>query len=591
LGTRSSSKAWSRALALTAPIASNPKRILPAVIGELAGPFGDAPALLSDVECWTYRALAGRSNQYARWALERGLARGDVVCLLMPNRPEYLAIWLGLSGVGVVVALLNTHLSGPPLAHCVDLVAPRLVIAASELVDSLAATLPALSSAPSLWAHGAGRDDLPRVDREVERHSGQGLSDAERRPVTVEDCALYVYTSGTTGLPKAARVSHARLMQWSHWFAGIMDTRASDRMYDCLPMYHGVGGVSAIASVLVSGGSVVIRNGFSARRFWSDIVRWDCTLFQYIGELCRYLLQTEPHPSESRHGIRLCAGNGLRGDIWERFESRFRIPRILEFYASTEGNVAFFNVEGKPGAVGRIPPYLAHRFPAALVKWDPEHDRPLRDERGFCVRCASGEVGEAIGELGDPSNVGSRFDGYTSWEATEAKILRNVFRPGDAWFRSGDLMRRDDQGYFYFVDRIGDTFRWKGENVSTSEVSEAICAFPGVEQASVYGVAIPGTDGRAGMATLVVRGELDLQALRAHLRERLPAYARPLFLRFRNELERTATFKHTKKALVREGYDPIATADPIYFDDPERQAFVRLDQALHDRINSGRVRL
>jgi fatty-acyl-CoA synthase len=590
----SPARAWLRALELTAPIAGNPDRILSTVIEELAGAFGEAPALLSDRECLTYCALAERSNRYARWALSQGLAKGDVVCLLMPNRPEYMAIWLGIARVGGVVALLNTNLPGPSLAHCINIVAPRHLIVAAELIDSLNNALPDLAGATSVWALGAGPHQFPRIDREVERHAGETLRDAECRPPTIEDRALYIYTSGTTGLPKAASVSHARMMQWSHWFAGMMDTRSSDRMFNCLPMYHSVGGVLATGAVLVGGGSVVIRENFSAREFWNDVIRWDCTLFQYIGELCRYLLHTAPSPHETEHRLRMCCGNGLRPDVWNDFKVRFRIPRIFEFYAATEGNVSFFNIEGEPGAIGRIPSFLAHRFPSTLVAFDVEKGEPVRNDQGFCVRCAPNEVGEAIGRLlKDTSNVGGRFEGYTSREASEKKILRGVFEPEDAWFRTGDLMRKDERGYFYFVDRIGDTFRWKGENVSTSEVSEAICAFPGVKQAIVYGVAIPGTDGRAGMAALVTDGGLDLAAFRTHLIDRLPPYARPLFLRLRNEseMEVTATFKYTKNDLVRQGCDPSATADRIYFDTPEHDAFSLLDAALYERIESGQVRL
>ena len=217
--------------------------------------------------------------------------------------------------------------------------------------------------------------------------------------MTIDDRALYIYTSGTTGLPKAANVSHARLMQWSHWFAGMMETGPSDRLYNCLPMYHSVGGIVATGAVLAAGGSVVIRENFSASQFWNDVVQWDCTLFQYIGELCRYLLHTAENPVETEHQIRMCCGNGLRPDIWNSFKTRFRIPRILEFYAATEGNVSMFNVEGKPGAIGRIPSYLAHRFPAALVQFDVEKEEPVRNEQGFCVRTAPNETGEAIGRI------------------------------------------------------------------------------------------------------------------------------------------------------------------------------------------------
>jgi fatty-acyl-CoA synthase len=589
---RSPARAWLRALELTAPIAGNHGRIFPTVIDERAEASGDAPALLSDRESLTYRSLAGRSNQYARWALDQGLEKGDAVGLIMPNRPEYMAIWLGVTRVGCVVALINTNLAGSALSHCVNIVAPKHLIVAAELIDTLTAVLADLAPAAKIWVHGAGRDEFARIDQDIERHSGEKLSDAERRPVTIEDRALYIYTSGTTGLVKAVNVSHARLMQWSHWFAGMMETDAGDRLYSCLPMYHSVGGVLATGAVLCVGGSVVIREKFSASQFWNDVIRWDCTLFQYIGELCRYLLHTESSPLETEHRIRMCCGNGLRPDIWNDFKNRFRIPRILEFYAATEGNVSLFNTEGKPGAIGRIPSYLAHRFPATLVQFDIETEEPVRNRQGFCIRCAPNEVGEAIGQLlKDPSIISSRFEGYTSPAASEKKILRSVFEPGDAWYRTGDLMRKDEQGYFYFVDRIGDTFRWKGENVATFEVSEAISSFPGIKQASVYGVSVPGTDGRAGMAILVTGDELDLAALRTHLIDRLPDYAQPLFLRIRNEIEVTSTFKDRKHVFVREGYNPVATGDVIYFNHPERGAFVRLDTELYDRIQACQIRL
>jgi fatty-acyl-CoA synthase len=591
-GKVSPAQSWARALELTAPITRHPNRIFPKMIEEHAARFGEAPALLSERECLSYRALAERANRYSRWALSHDVRKGDCVGLLMPNRPEFMAVWLGITQVGGVVALLNTNLTGPSLAHSIQVAAPKHLIVAGELIHSLADALGKIATPPVIWIHGASNGEFACAARDIEgrlRHcSGESLSESERRPVTIEDRALYIYTSGTTGLPKAAVVSHGRVMQWSHWFAGMLHTQPTDRMYDCLPMYHSVGGVQAPGALLATGGSVVIAEKFSARGFWSDIVRWDCTLVQYIGELCRYLLGTEPCREESEHHIRMACGNGLRPEIWRAFQSRFRIPRIFEFYAATEGNVSLFNVEGEPGAIGRIPSYLAHRFPAALIKFDVEKGEPMRDEQGFCMRCRANEPGEAIGQLLDDwSNIGSRFEGYTNSEASEKKILRGVFKPEDAWFRTGDLMRKDDRGFFYFVDRIGDTFRWKGENVATSEVSEALCAFPGIQEANVYGVEIPGTDGRAGMATLVADRDLDLRSLRYYLIGRLPHYACPLFLRIRNEMEVTATFKYTKTDLVRQGYDPLATTDPIYFNDFEREAFIPLDQALYLRIQAG----
>ena len=278
-------------------------------------------------------------------------------------------------------------------------------------------------------------------------------------------------------------------------------------------------------------------------------------------------------------------------EVWERFQERFRIPQILEFYAATEGGVSLFNVQGKPGAIGHIPGYLAHRFAPALVKFDVETGQPVRDGQGFCTRCAPHEAGEALGKMvEDVSGIGSRFEGYTDQGSSEKRILRNVFQNGDAWVRTGDLMRKDEQGYFYFVDRIGDTFRWKGENVATSEVAEAICSFPGVKHANVYGVTVPATEGRAGMATVVTDDPLDLQGFRQHLAKCLPKYARPVFLRIRNDVAVTGTFKYAKTDLVHQGFHPAASDDILYFDDQESGVFTKLDQTVYERIQLGSIR-
>ena len=588
----SPAKAWLRALELTAPIARNPDRTLPVVVEDAANRWGTAPALLSDREQLTYQALSERANQYARWALAQSLRKADVVCLLMANRPEYMAIWLGITSVGVVVSLLNTNLSGPSLAHCIDVVTPKHIIVSEELADTVEAMLPLLKARPVLWVHGGEGSQSAGRDLDVAQFSGERLTREERRATTIDDQALYIYTSGTTGLPKAANVSHARVMQWSHWFAGMMDVQPADRMYNCLPMYHSVGGVQANGAMLVGGGSVVIREKFSASRFWADIARWDCTLFQYIGELCRYLLNTPLCLPEREHRIRLACGNGLSNEVWDAFKDRFRIPRILEFYAATEGNVSLFNVQGKRGAIGHIPPYLTHRFSPELVVFDVEQGLPTRNEAGRCIRCAPNQPGEALSKLdANPSNVGGRFEGYTSADASESKILRDVFERGDAWVRTGDLMRRDEKGFFYFVDRVGDTFRRKGENVAASEVAGVINTFPGIDHTNVYGVVVPGTEGRVGMAAIVATAKLDLAQLHSHVASQLPGYARPVFLRVCKQVELTGTFKYSKTELLREGYDPEACGDVLYFDDPAAGGFIPLDAELYRRIQGGAIKL
>jgi fatty-acyl-CoA synthase len=585
-------KAWVRALEMTAPIARNPTVTLPVRIDDLADKFGSALALIGETESLTYRELAERSNRYARWALEHRLARGAVVCMMMANCPDYLAIWLGITRTGAIVSLLNSHLVGDSLVHAVSVVAPKHVIVGAEFAAALAAVGPRLAPEIQYWAHGVGRHGLPRIDAASAGFSGVSILASQCPLPSIADRALYIYTSGTTGLPKAANVSHFRLMQWSHWFAGLLDTRSTDRMYNCLPMYHSVGGVVAIGATLVNGGSVLLRQKFSARQFWDDIVDWDCTLFQYIGELCRFLVHAAPHARQSEHRVRLCCGNGLRADIWDEFKQRFRIPQILEFYAATEANFSLYNCEGKPGAIGRIPPFLAHRFPVALIRLDIVACAPIRDKAGFCERCSGNEVGEAISKISDNAmDSGGRFEGYTDTEASNLKILRNVFVNGDAWFRTGDLMRRDGAGFFYFVDRVGDTFRWKGENVSTTEVAEIVSACPGVLETIVYGVTIPGVEGRAGMAAVVCNKAFDVGTFERHVVEGLPEYARPVFLRILREIEMTTTFKPKKHDLVRAGYDPLATTDSIYVKRLDSRGFMKLDASLFESIQSGAIRL
>ena len=587
---RSPLKAWVRALERTAGIERDRSLTLPVLIERLAERFADAPALLSPDAALSYRGLAAACHRYARWGLVRGLGSGDTVCLVMANCPDYLAIWLGLCRIGATVALINTNLRGALLAHSLNLVAPRHVIAGASLAEPVRAVRPLLAAGVECWVSGPGGGDLPRLDEAMAGLAGDALRDDEAPAPSLADRALCIYTSGTTGLPKAANVSHFRLMQWSHWFAGLMDVQPTDRMYDCLPLYHSVGGVVATGATLVGGGAVVLRERFSASSFWQDVVAERCTVFQYIGELCRYLLASPPQAQESQHALRLACGNGLRGEVWREFEQRFRIPQILEYYAATEGNFSLYNCEGRAGAIGRIPPFLAHRLPVALVKFDLEAQAPARDASGRCVRCAPQEPGEALGQI-LAENGATHFEGYTDEAASASKILRDVFAPGDAWYRTGDLMRQDEQGFFYFVDRVGDTFRWKGENVSTTEIAEVIAACPGVADATVYGVSVPGTEGRAGMAALVAAKGFELAELRRALAARLPDYARPLFVRIVSALELTGTFKLRKQELALEGYDPARVRDALYIDDPARGAYVPLDAELHARLQAGKLRV
>jgi len=575
----SANAAWLRALERTATIGERPGFTLPVLVEEAAARHPDAPALLSATERFTYGELAARANVYADWALAHGFGAGSVIGLMMTNRPEYVAIWLGLARTGATVALLNTNLTGAGLAHCIAAAQASAVIAEARFLSALAETT------TELWLHGGADDNPRRIDHWLANSPApKPLPSA----VTLSDRALYIYTSGTTGLPKAASVSHHRIMQWSLWFAGMANLTPADRTYNCLPLYHSVGGVVAVGAALAAGGSVFLRERFSANRFWPEVAEQNCTVFQYIGELCRYLLAAPPSSAEMNHRLRLACGNGLRPDVWEAFQARFAIPQILEFYAATEGNFSLFNAEGVSGSIGRFPNFLPQRKSVALVRVDQATGAALRGTDGFCLRCDPDEVGEAFSQIA--GGASARFEGYADSAATERKILRDVFVAGDAWFRSGDLMRKNARGFFYFADRIGETFRWKGENVSTAEVAAVLRACPGVLDADVYGVPVPGTDGKAGMAAVVPGEGFDLAALRAHVSGQLPNYARPVFLRICSGLERTATFKANTIGLQSDGFDPARISEPLYIDAPSRDRYVQFDAATHTEILAGRVR-
>jgi fatty-acyl-CoA synthase len=556
--------------------------------------------LIDEQGAMSWRQLDEQANRVAHWAVAEGLQAGDVVALLMENRSQYVAIWLGLSRVGIVTALLNTHLSGERLAHCVREANTPILIVGREMLDAARSAIVHLDGPMRLFVStrheeetgGEATDpshheELADFDSIVEAQPASAVDPALRKGVRAGDGLFLIYTSGTTGLPKAARISHYKAVVTGYGSARAQELDANDRTYCCLPLYHTAGGVMAVGAALFSGGSLVIARRFSASRFWSDCVQHDVTSFQYIGELCRYLLNSPTHPDERRHRIRTVIGNGLRPEIWSSFQKRFSIPRIVEFYGATEGNMALVNFSGKVGAVGQLPGFLRKLIGIELVRFDVDKEELVRGKDGFCERSDVGEPGEALIKISRTA----RFEGYTNAESTEKKVLRDAFAKGDAYFRTGDLLRLDDEGYFYFVDRIGDTFRWKGENVATSEVAEVLSVHPGVEEANVYGVAIPGAEGRAGMAALVTREGFEIEELGRHVERELAIYARPLFVRLLPRMEITGTFKHRKVDLVREGYDPDRISDPIYFRDPQQGTYVPLDGELFRRIESGEIRV
>jgi fatty-acyl-CoA synthase len=576
-------------------------------LGRIKGIEGDSPNLIcDDIEAavdrhpqrtaftfegrsLTYAQFDALANRYAHWASGRQIKRGDTIALFMPNRLEYVAIWYGMSKVGIATALINNNLTGAALAHCLKISGAAHLIADAETAPEFEAVRDQIGRSMMEWIVGGA---TPKADRDLDR-TLKGVSALRptrataRYNITAKDTALYIYTSGTTGLPKAARIPHTRVQSYMRGFAGSTGSGSEDKIYVALPLYHATGGLCAVGAALLNGGCVVLKKKFSASQFWPDIADHGCTMFVYIGELCRYLINA-PESEAERTPVKMAFGNGLRQDVWERMNERFRIAQVLEFYGSTEGNVSLFNFDGKVGAVGRIPKYLAKRFNVKLVRFDVETEQPERDGRGFCIPCGPNEAGEALGQIG--SDTRSNFTGYADKAATEKKVLHDVFARGDAWFRTGDLMRQDAEGYFYFVDRIGDTFRWKGENVSTNEVSERLGEVEGVKDANVYGVEVPGADGRAGMAALTTGEGFSLEALAAHVAAALPPYAQPVFIRIQPQIETTGTFKYRKLDLVEQGYDPAKVdGDPLYV--RQDGVYVPVDADLFARINAGELRL
>ncbi len=573
-----SAKAWARAMESVGALL-RAGRTFGQILDGLAETYEDQIALSDETSVLTYGALAERARRYTRWAHGLDCRAAGVVGLLAPNGPDYLAGWMGVSRSGHATALLNPHLPAPSLAHSLSAAKVQWLIYHVRYHATVLAACALLDNPPELWPLGAGEEKL---DQALARLSGAPFA-SEARAVALSETALYIFTSGTTGLPKAARVSHRRVLSWAGWFAGLANIQATDVMYDCLPLFHSVGGVVAAGSVLLRGGRVVLRQGFSARKFWDDVRAEGCTLVQYIGEMCRYLLAAPRSDRDGDHGLRLMIGNGLRPEIWSDFQARFALPRIVEFYAATEGTFSLYNVEGRPGVLGRFPPLLQRRPPAVLVQVDPETLRISRDADGRGVLCSHGEVGEALGRI-DPSHP---FEGYADGAATEAKLMRDLFEAGDAWFRTGDLMRQDRQGYFSFVDRIGDTFRWKGENVATTEVAQALAAVPGIVEAAVYGVQIPGRDGRAGMAAIVADDSFDPDALGAVLRQTLPAYAQPVFVKRVRALAHTDTFKVRTVDHQKLGFDPKTSEGELFWRHPSLQSYQRLDSAVYAKILNG----
>lgn len=538
---------------------------------------------------WTYAEFNAWTNRLAASFAARGIQSGDTVALLMENRPELLACVAATVKLGAVAAMLNHNQRGEVLAHSIRLVSPKVIVIGAECLDAIATT-PYSPQTPSGLSYFLQPSDAPSalplgyIDLEADTALRSPRNPRSTAKVTASQPCYYIFTSGTTGLPKASVMTHYRWLGALLGIGGLtLRLRPDDVFYCCLPLYHNNALTVSWASVLAAGATLALDRKFSASQFWYRLRHYEATAFCYIGELLRYLLNQPATPGDGHHSVRLIVGNGLRPELWQAFEQRFGISRICEFYGASESNIGFINLFGIRQTAGFTP------LPYAIVEFDAEREEPVRDGRGFMRRVGAGGVGLLISEV----TKRQPFDGYTDASANEKKLLRDVFKKGDCWFNSGDLVR--DQGWHHiqFVDRVGDTFRWKGENVATSEIEGVLAREPDLDHAVVYGVSVAGHDGRAGMAAVSLRhgAVFDGLGLSQRLHAQLPAYAVPLFIRIRPEQETTGTFKYRKVELKQAGFDPAQIEEPLYVLADKGKGYEPLTAELFARISRGEVRV
>ena len=556
-----------------------------------ANRFGHRSAIVFEGQEVTWSEFNALANQYAHYLKSQGVQRGDTVSVIMENRIEFLALLVGVNKIGVTAGLINTNLTGKPLVHCITVTNSKKCIFGSEVAGALneiKAELALTEGEDYFEMPDGGLDPTTNWAKNLAEGAAVASTDnpEETGLITLGEVALYIFTSGTTGLPKAAVLSNRRYLTSADMaaMAGFKCTE-KDRMYICLPLYHGTGLMVGAGAAMVSGASMFIRRKFSASNFLPEVRAHGCTLFVYIGELCRYLSNTEVQTGDHKNPLRSMMGNGMRPDVWLGFKKRFGIKRVAEFYGASEGNVAFANLMNRDCTVGMTSAEVA------LVEYDVDNDEIVRDAAGHCVLVQAGEPGLLLGKI----TKDTVFEGYTDPEATEKKIVRSALETDDEWFNSGDLMRTVDVGFtlgyphYQFVDRIGDTFRWKSENVSTNEVGEIINGFDQIKFCNVFGVEIPGADGRAGMAAVTLQDgatALDLEAFSTFLRAELPAYAVPLFVRIQPDIDVTGTFKMVKGELRKQAYDVRAFEDPVYALLPGSQGYAPFDVAMLEKIEA-----
>jgi fatty-acyl-CoA synthase len=521
----------------------NSKASIATVFQDLAARHGDRVFIRCGDEQLTYGQANAAANRYASVLAARGVAHGSSVGIMLRNSVNAVLMMLATVKCGGVAGMVNYNQRGEVLAHSLGLLDAKQLVVENDLLDAVTDS-------------DAFVDPLPIEDMERLAGSAPSADPSSASAVLAKDPAFYIFTSGTTGYPKASVMTHQRWLRAMAAFGGLgLRLHGDDTLYCALPLYHNNALTVALSSVLVSGATLALGKSFSASRFWDDVIANDATAFVYIGEVCGYLLNQPPKPTDRAHRVRVISGNGLRPEIWDEFTDRFGIKRVCEFYGASEGNTAFLNVFNVPKSTGIAPTRPAY------VEYDPDTGAPARDQNGWVRKVPSGESGLLL----TPINKLAPFDGYTDPEATEKKLVRDAFRKGDAWFNTGDLMSPQGLGHAAFADRLGDTFRWKGENVATTEVEAALTADKTIEECAVYGVEVPNSGGRAGMAAVKLRdgAEFDGQALARTVCDQLPSYALPLFLRVVETLEHTSTFKSRKVELREQAYGPDVE-DPLY---------------------------
>ncbi|XP_037927510.1 long-chain fatty acid transport protein 4-like [Teleopsis dalmanni] len=553
----------------------------------------DKIAILSDSQAWTFRQLNEFSNQIANVFHNDGYKVGDVVGLLCENRAEFVGTWLGLSKIGIITPLINTNQRGASLLHSINVAHCSALIYSEAHQEAIQSIQKDISSSTSLYQ----LNDKPNntVISSAKNLSNLLQTVVKDKIISTDranhhDKLVYIYTSGTTGLPKAAVISHSRYLFIAagiHYTLGFKD---DDTFYTPLPLYHTAGGVMSMGQAMIFGSTVAIRKKFSASGYFSDCVKFNCTVAQYIGEMARYILASPTTINDRKHKVRLIFGNGLRPQIWPQFVERFNIAKVGEFYGATEGNANIMNNDNTVGAIGFISRILPRIYPISILRADQDTGEPIRGPDGLCQLCEPNEPGVFIGKIikGNPSR---EFLGYVDSSASAKKIIHDVFRKGDRAFLSGDLLIADERGYLFFKDRTGDTFRWKGENVSTSEVEAQVSNVAGYKDTIVYGVSVPNTEGRAGMAAIYdPELEIDLEMFSKNLVTVLPAYARPQFLRFLTKIDLTGTFKLRKVDLQKDGFDPNVISDKLYYYDSSKGKYEVLNLDVYNKILSNNIR-